>query len=272
VTEKIVYTSGSPLREPGTFIRAAARDLRRAIPLGGRIAGANLRARFRRTWLGWIWLFLPAAATTVVAVYVVGRRLLQLPATDIPYPAFVLAGLLLWQVFAEALSAPLGQLQGARHVITRSTVPHEAFLIGAAIETLVNGAARLAVGIPVLIALGAAPDWSLLWLPAALLALTVFGLSVGLLVAVPGLLYEDVARLLLIGTGLWLFLSPVFYPVGGLLEWNPVAPLLDGARAAMTGGALPPSFAIAAAGATLLLLPVWLLYRVARPHLVAALG
>src|SRR5687768_3447043 len=126
---EIVYSSSAELQHPLRFFAEAGRDLRRSPSVAWMLFRSSVQARYRRAWLGYLWLLLPTAGTTLVWVYVQSRNLIRISPTDVPYPVYVLSGTILWQVFAEALNAPLQQLAAGRQVITRTRVPHEALIL-----------------------------------------------------------------------------------------------------------------------------------------------
>lgn len=282
--EEVVYTSDSELRSPGRFAAGGWADLRAAPPVAWRLFVRGLQANYRQSWLGYLWLLAPPLATTATWVYLHAADVLEVGPTRLPYPAFVLTGAVLWQVFAEALNAPLQQLTAARNLLTRSRVPHEALLLAGLYEVLFNFAVRLAVLLPVLVWFKLrwdlpAPGASLLMVPLGVLALVLLGFAVGLLLAPVGLLYKDVSRGLGLAAVFWFFLTPVIYPApagGGslLLKLNPVTPLLEATRNWLTAGPDAPArgFLLAASLTLPLLLVAWLFQRLARPHVVTRLG
>jgi lipopolysaccharide transport system permease protein len=268
----IVYGSSAELSRPGAFLREAVRDLRAAPRIGRRLFAAQLRGRSRRSVLGYLWLVLPAAAVTVLCLYLQSLGVLASGPTGMPYPLYVLAGVLLWQIFVEALNQPVQQLLAARHLISRSPVPHEAILLGAAFDVLLSAAVRLAL----LLAASwfYAPGLPGPGLALGVAALILFGFSIGLWVAPWALLYDDARHALTMATTFWFFLTPIAYrPVAHwLIGLNPVTPLLETARSSLAGGGVGPGFAAVTAAAAILLLAGWLLYRLARPHIVERLG
>ncbi|HEX9954790.1 MAG TPA: ABC transporter permease [Allosphingosinicella sp.] len=271
---EIVYSAAPELRSPGRFCRAAAADLRAGLPIGWRLFRSNLRVRYRRSWFGYVWLLLPALGTAAIAAFVQSQRIVGLGETELPYPAFVLAGMILWQVFVEALNAPLQQLQAGRQLLTRSQVPHEALILAGLFELMLNAAVRLIVLAAALAVLGVAFHATLLLVPLAALSLALLGLAVGLAVAPLGMLYDDVSRAMTLGLGFAFFLTPILYPIaaGSPLRFNPLAPALENARQWIAGdGAAPGFFLVTAASAALLVL-AWLFYRLARPHFISRLG
>ena len=269
-----VYTADPELRHPARFLAAAAADLRRSGPIGWRLFLANLRIRYRRAWLGYLWLILPALATALVCSFIQARRLVAIAPTELPYPVFALAGIILWQTFADALQMPLQHLGAARHMIARSRVPQEATIVAGLLELGLGFAVRLAILVAALIFFAVPLAPAALLLPAGAACLVLLGLALGLFLAPIGLLYDDVGRGLTLVLGFWLFLSPVLYPLpaDGIFALNPVAPLLDSTRAFLVGGGMEDRFLLVTGLSLVGLVIAWLCNRLARPHVVARLG
>jgi lipopolysaccharide transport system permease protein len=270
-----VYTSRSELRHPLRFFAGATHDLRRSPAVAWAVFRSNMQARYRRAWLGYLWLLLPTLGTTLVWVYVQSRRIVDIAPTAVPYPVYVLAGTILWQVFADALNAPLQQLAAGRQIITRSRVPNEALILAGLFEVLLNGAVRLMVLATVLVAFQTPVRATILLVPLGFAALALLGLTLGLLAAPLGMLYDDVSRGIAIIMGFWFLLTPVIYgvPSQGILRFNPVTPLLDTTRAWLTAGnPAIAGFAAVTSVTSIALVLAWLFQRLTRPHVVARLG
>jgi lipopolysaccharide transport system permease protein len=269
-----IYSADAELQHPLRFVRAAADDLRLSFEPAWQLFRRNLQVRYRRAWLGYLWLLLPTLGTTAVWVYVQSRRIISVAPTDLPYPVHVLAGMVFWLVFVDALNAPLQQLSAGRQLITRSRVPHEALIGAGILEVLLNCAVRLVILAAALIAYRAPVGPGVLLVPFGIAALLLFGLAVGLLLAPLGMLYDDVGRAMALGIGFLFFLTPIFYraPDSGPLRFNPVTPLLDTTRAWLTSGSASSGFAAVTLAGGAILLFAWLLHRIARPHVVARLG
>ncbi len=268
----IVYGSAAELSRPGAFLREAVRDLRAAPRIGRRLFAAQLRGRARRSLLGYAWLVLPAAAVTLLCLYLRSLGVLAAGPTGMPYPLYVLSGVLLWQIFVEAINQPVQQLLAARHLISRSPVPHEAILLAAAFDLLLSASIRLALLLAAFLVY--APAVPGVGLPLGVAALILAGFAIGLWVAPWALLYDDAGRAVTMATTFWFFLTPIAYPAvtGGIVALNPVTPLLETARSALAGGSVSGGLPPVAAASALLLVAGWLLYRLARPHVVERLG
>jgi lipopolysaccharide transport system permease protein len=269
---EIVYTAEPALRHPGRFLTGAAEELRRSLAVAGPLFRANLQARHRRAWLGYLWLLVPTVATTLVWMYVQSRRIVGVAPTGLPYPLFVLSGMIFWQVFVDALNAPLAQLSAGRQLITRSRVPPEALLVAGGLEVIVNCGMRLVVLAALMLFLRVPPGANVFLLPLAIAALAIFGLALGIATAPLGMLFDDVGRAIGVVTGFWFFLTPVLYPARGVMRFNPLTPLVGTARQWLTGGAADDGFAFVVAFSIPALAAAWLFQRLARPHVVARLG
>lgn len=278
-----VLSADSELRSPNRFVSRMWSDLRVSPPVAWRLFLRSLRAGYRQSWLGYFWLLVPPLATTATWVYLQSARLLDVGSTNVPYPVYVLTGTLLWSVFAEALHSPLQQLTSAKNILTKSKIPHEAFLFAGVIEVLFNFAVRLLVLLPMFIwfkfhwDLTFSPA-SIVFLPFGVLSLLLLGLAIGLLLTPFGLLYQDVGRGLHVVSVFWFFLTPVIYPLPpgstSLLSLNPVTPLLVTTRNWLTGEtlAITQDFIFVVVLSVLILSFAWVLQRLARPHVVARLG
>lgn len=121
--EEVVYSAESQLRSPARFAADTWADLRVSPGLAWRLFLHTLRANYRRSWLGYLWLLAPPLATTATWVFLSAARVLNVGATETPYTVYVLTGTMLWQVFADAINSPLQQLSNARAILTKSRVP-----------------------------------------------------------------------------------------------------------------------------------------------------
>ena len=206
--------------------------------------------------------------------------MINVGATDIPYPAFVLTGTLLWQGFADSLQVPLQQLQAAKQMLTKIHFPHEAIMLASLGQILVNFCIRLVLMVVVFIWFGIPLTSSLLLAPFGILALMALGMMLALLLTPLSMLYGDVQRLLLMAISLWFFVTPVIYPppAGGLAALitriNPVTPLLVTTRQWLTGAELTQlgPFLVVVIVTLILSLFGWIVYRLAMPHLIERIG
>jgi lipopolysaccharide transport system permease protein len=274
------YTPRSELRQPLRLLCTAIRDLKAARYLAWRILVRDLSARYRQTLLGYLWIVIPPVAVALGMTLAMRSQILRISETDLPYPAYLIFSMSLWQTFAEALAAPPSLIQKSRSVLARIYFPREALLIAGLGDVLVNFAVRVLLILSTFVLFDVSLTWgALLAVPvAAVLILLAYGL--GLLVAPFASLYHDLSRAITIGLMIWLFFSPVLYPVpaadtvfGTLVRLNPVTPLLVTARELAIAAPLSmaANTALIAVLSLIALGAGWLVCKVSMPFVIERL-
>ncbi|HEX9272839.1 MAG TPA: ABC transporter permease [Candidatus Binatia bacterium] len=271
-----VYTPISPLADPLRLMRDMLRDISASKELAWRLFVRNLSSKYRQTLLGYLWAFLPPIMTTSVFVYLHRVGYFTIGPTNVSYVVFVFAGLILWQVFTDALNAPLRMVQQSFSLLTKVNFPREALIIAGLGEVIFGFLIRAILMFILLVLFGVPLTWSVLGMFVGVIALAALGLAIGLLLTPIALLYHDVGQALPFVLNLWMFLTPVIYPAAqswsGSLSMllNPVSPLLDTARAWLFSGT-PQYFGgfLFVCGTTAVaLMAGWLVYRLALPILI----
>lgn len=278
--ETTVYTPESQLRSPGRLAAAMWRDLVASRELAWRLMVRDISARYRQSILGILWAFLPPIASAGVFIILNRAAVINVGTTNIPYPAFVMFGTVLWQVFVDSLNAPLKAVTANKSILAKINLPREAIILSAVGQVAFDFGIRLLILVGVFVVFRIPVTWGLALAPFPILMLILLGIMIGLLLTPLGVLYTDVAAALSVITSLWFFLTPVVYPapehgvLSVLISLNPVSPLLVGARDLATQGTLSDvgPFAIVSSITLLGLLVMWVLFRVSLPILIERMG
>lgn len=270
---EVVYTPESRLVRPRQLLRDMLNDLRRSRELAWRLMLRNIRVQYRRSFLGAAWSFIPAVATAAALTMAAKARIFTVGDTGLPYPAYVLVGMTLWQTFIDGLNAAPQALASETSLLAKFNVAPEAVVASKLGESLFNCLVRSVLVVAVLLWYGVPVGWTTLLAPVGVAALIVLGAGLGLFLAPLSALYQDVTKTLAIVTSFGFFLTPIIYPppTRGLFALvvglNPVTPLLVTTRELITGR--PPTaaaeFAAVASLAVVLLLAGWIAYRVSMP-------
>jgi homopolymeric O-antigen transport system permease protein len=271
-----VYTPDSPLRKPGTFFKTIVRDVRAARILAWRLFVRDIAAQYRQTAFGYLWAALPAVFNALVWVLLQSVGVITVKHGNVPYVAYVLTGTMFWQLFVDAINAPLKQLSMNRSMLNRVNFPTEAIIASGIGQVLFSFAIKLVVLAIVLAASGASVKWTA---PAVLLpalAVLAVGTVLGILVAPLGMLYQDIQQGLNVVISPLMFLTPVIYSVSSagvlakIMRVNPLTPMFEVTRELLFGGVGPYVAELAIVSAvTVVLVPVgWLLYRLSLPILI----
>jgi homopolymeric O-antigen transport system permease protein len=275
-----VYTPESQLRNPARLLCQMWRDLLSARELAWRLFLRDVRAQYRQSILSYIWVFIPPLVASLPFIYLNAQGVVKIGGTPIPYAAYAIIGTTIWQVFADAVNAPLMAVINSKSMLARINMPREAILISALGQVGLGFLVRLVLLIGVFIWFGLLPPPSAVLFPLGILSLIVLGSFIGLLVTPIGLLYTDVQRALPIILTFLMLLTPVIYPVpqsglaGTIAQYNPLTSLVVTTRDWLTTGTTIHAigFIAVSLSALVMLFAVWIVFRVATPHLVARLG
>ena len=236
----------------------------------------DISANYRQSFLGLLWAFLPPIVMAVGFTLAGKANVIKIAATDLPYPAYVIFSMILWQTFVEALNGPVVAVSNAKQMLARVNFPREAIVLAKLGEVFFNFGIKLVLIIIIFAWYEMPLTWAALLSPLALLQLIMLGTFIGLLLAPLGALYQDVTHGITVLTGLWLFLTPVVYPVPGsgtfgtLVKMNPVTPLLVTTRELATSGVVsqPTAFLIVSAVTIVGLLATWVSFRLTLPFAI----
>ena len=271
-----VYKPESTLRRPARLFREMWRDLKACPALASRLMVRDIRAQYRQSILGVAWAFLPPIVLATGFTLASNAKVVNIAATELPYPAYVMFSMILWQTFVEALNGPVQAVSNAKQMLTRINFPREAVVLAKLGEIFFNFAIKLVLIVVIFLWYDMPVTWKGLLAPLALLQLIVLGTFMGLLLAPVGALYKDVANGLTAFTGLWLFITPIVYPVPSagvfatIVRLNPVTPLLVTTRELATTGIVsaPYQFVVVSTLALLGLLLSWVVFRLSMPFVI----
>lgn len=276
VDPEIVRTPDRRLRGLLAQLPRLRADLGRAPRHALRLLAHDLRGRALGTPLGLAAAFAPAIVVALWATLAARARWLAPGDLALPYPAWVLLSVILWQAFAESLQLQVDGLAAERSVLAKVDLPAEALVLARLGEALLQLGFKVAVGLALVALFRVDLPATTLLLPLLALPLALLGTAAGLWLAPLAALYPPLARALPAATTAGFFLTPVLFPVPdrGLLRAivlvNPVTPLLSLARDASLGlGVSHPAALAAALALTIVLLAVgWLFYRLALPYVL----
>jgi lipopolysaccharide transport system permease protein len=230
------------------------------------LAARDIKLRYKQTALGVAWAVIQPLFTMVVFTIFFGR-LANVPSDGVPYPLFVLAALLPWQLFAYALTQSSNSLVAEQRLITKVYFPR----LIVPLASVISGLADFAVAFLLVLgmmALYAVKGWfaapltlNLLAVPLLVLFALATALAVGLWLAALNVQYRDVRYTVPFLTQLWMFASPVAYPSSLVPEQyraayglNPMAGVVEGFRWALLGQGQPPTALMAVSALTVLVL------------------
>ena len=201
----------------------------------------DIKVRYKQTALGMAWVVLQPLLLMLVFTIFFGR-LVELPSDRISYPIFTYTALLPWQLFSRALNEGSMSLIAHERVITKTYFPRILLPASAVLASLIDFGIAFLVLIGFIIFYGVYPGLAIFALPLFVLLLVLAAFGVSLWLAAFNVMYRDVRYMLPFLTQIWMFATPIIYPVSVvpdswrlLYSLNPRVGVVEGFRWALLG-------------------------------------
>lgn len=205
----------------------------------------NIITQYKQTVLGPLW-FVVQPALSVVMYMIVFGGIAGIPTDGVPRPLFYLAGICMWQYFAECLSKTSNTFVDNANIFGKVYFPRLTMPIANVVSNLVRFGIQLAffMLIYAIYAIvgdsGAHFTWYALLFPVLILLLAGLALGFGILLSSMTTKYRDLQVLFSFGVSLWMYATPIVYPlsqtksmywngihVHKLMCLNPVTPIIE---------------------------------------------
>ncbi len=240
----------------------------------------NFKAKYRQTVLGFLWaLIMPLMA---VGTFVLLNRagVLNIGEVDVPYPAYALLGLTIWQIFAGGLRSCSNAIVAGGSMVVKINFPKECLVISSFGEAIVETIVRLGLTIAVFAVYKVVPAWTAVLFPFALIPLLLFTLGLGFLLSLLNAVFRDVANIVSLASTFLLFVTPVLYPepkaafFKTFTLFNPLAVLVSAPRDLIVKGCITePTLFFIYSGLSLALFVVsWRLFHLAEIRIAERVG
>jgi lipopolysaccharide transport system permease protein len=170
--------------------------------------------RYRQSLVGFVWAIFPPIASLLVATLVFHKVIgVESGSKNVSYPLFALAGLAPWTFFTSAVSSGVPSVVGSIQLVTRFSFPRAVLPISFLGTALIDLAltAGIFVGYVLVTAVGI-PLTALLF-PLLLAIEIVLATGIILLGSALNTFARDIRLAVPIVMQLWLFLTPVMYPL-----------------------------------------------------------
>jgi lipopolysaccharide transport system permease protein len=209
------------------------------------LAARDLKIRYKQSLLGIAWAVLQPFALMVV-FSVIFSLFVKVKTPGIPYPVFSYVALVPWTYFANALTLGVSSLVGNANLVGKIYFPREvlplASLVGCFADFLV--AATIFAGMLLYYHIGL--TLQVLWLPGIIVLQMAFMFGVMLILSAANVFYRDIRLLLPFLLQLWMYVTPVIYPLSvipprfrWLFSLNPMTGVIDGYRRVIVQGQAP---------------------------------
>jgi len=203
-------------------------------------------ATFKQTILGPLWFVIQPILTTAMFMLVF-TKVARIPTDGVPPAVFYLSGLSIWNYFAACLTRTASTFTNNAHIFGKVYFPRLVVPLSTVISCLINFGIQLSLLIAVMIyyaiqGQAVQPNTYIVLIPVLLVIIAMLGLGLGIIVSSLTTKYRDLSLLLSFGVQLAMYATPIIYPLSylstkyqTLVALNPVAPLVESFRYALTG-------------------------------------
>jgi lipopolysaccharide transport system permease protein len=215
----------------------------------------DLKARTKQAYLGYLWILIQPLLLTGVFSFLIQQVLGRTDLSDIPYPVFLMAGVIPWQFFANSLNESAESLVKNVDLVRQVYFPREILALYPVVARLTDVAVGcVALGVFMLVLHVPLSGWVVL-VPLIVFEEMLFAAACGMLLSAANVAWRDVSRGLPLVLFLMLYAVPVLYspdrvPAGirPVYNLNPIAHLVDAFRAAVLGTHAPDLVGLAVLG------------------------
>lgn len=204
----------------------------------------NIVTQYKQTILGPLWYVIQPALTVVMYMVVFGG-IAGIPTDGVPQPLFYLAGVCMWQYFADCLNSTSNTFVNNAGIFGKVYFPRLVSPLSDVISNLLRFGIQFGLfaivyvwyifkGIPV------SPNWYALLFPVLVIMMAGLSLGFGVLISSMTTKYRDLRILFTFIVQLWMYATPIVYPlsqvkgrvVAGidlytLMRINPVTPVIE---------------------------------------------
>lgn len=203
-------------------------------------------AKFKQTILGPLWFIIQPLLTTLMFVVVFGN-IAGIPTDGIPQVLFYMTGIVGWNYFSTCLNDTSQTFIKNASIFGKVYFPRLAMPISIVISNLVSFVIQfvfllLFLAYFILKGTDVMPGIEVLLIPFLVLLIAGLGLGFGIIISSLTTKYRDLVHLITFGVTLWMYATPIIYPMSGIPEkyraWvmaNPMTPIVETFKTALLG-------------------------------------
>jgi lipopolysaccharide transport system permease protein len=202
----------------------------------------DIKVRYAQTVLGAGWAIIQPVMQMIVFTMIFGN-FANIPSDGIPYPIFSLSALVPWTYFSTAVSTSSNSLISNPALVTKIYFPRLVIPFAPVLAGLVDFAIAFVILILMMLAFGIVPSVAAVGVvPVAMLAALMTVAGVGCWLSALNIRYRDVKHVTPFLVQIWMYLSPIVYPLSIVPErfqpfyaLNPMVGVIETFRAGLLG-------------------------------------
>lgn len=210
----------------------------------------EVKIRYKQTAIGVSWVLLQPLITMLIFTGIFGW-MAKMPSDGVWYPVFTLTALLPWTYFSQAVIRSGQSLVSSANLVTKVYFPRLLLPLSMVVSPLIDFMLSMLLLLGLLVYAGVPLTWKVTTLPLFVVLAILTALGVSLFLSATNVKYRDVGHAIPFVIQLWMFVSPVVYPVSLVPErWrllyslNPMVGVIEGFRWALLGKSSPDLLAL----------------------------
>ncbi len=201
---------------------------------------------YKQTILGPLWFLIQPILTTIMFMFIFGG-LAKISTDGMPQPLFYMSGILLWNYFSAAFLSSSNVFTANASVFGKVYFPRLVVPLSAITSNLIKFGIQLLLFIAIYIyyaIMGAnmVISWTIMFFPILIIIIALLAMSGGLIISALTTKYRDLTQLVAFGIQLFMYLTPVVYPLSAspekykpFIEANPLTPIFESFRYSCMG-------------------------------------
>jgi len=209
------------------------------------LARRDVLAKYKQAFIGIMWAVLQPLVLMVMFTMVFSH-FAKVPSEGIPYPIFSYTALLPWGFFSGGISAACSSIVGNSTLIIKIKMPTDVFPFSAILARGVDLVISSTIFIGMMLIYHVSPNMTMLWVVPLMLTQLLLMAGIGLLLSSMAVFYRDINFGIGMFMQMWMFASPVAYPISivperylGIYMLNPMVTIMDGYRKAVLHAEVP---------------------------------
>ncbi len=201
----------------------------------------EIKARYKQSIIGYAWVLLNPLAQLLVYSFVFSV-VFRFPTGDIPYPIFLFAALLPWTLFQNSITAATQSLVNNTSLLRKVAFPREIIPYSVVFSKLVDFFFSSLVFFAFIIYYGVSLSATSGLFLLILMIQIILMVAVSLFLSAANLFYRDIQYLTNLILMLWMYMTPIVYPVSmvpdrylWLYKLNPMVGIVEAYRSALFG-------------------------------------
>ncbi len=177
----------------------------------------DIKVRYKQTVLGALWAIIQPFFTMVVFTIFFGK-FAKMPSEGVPYPVFSYSALVPWTYFSGAVGYAGNSLIGNSNLLTKVYFPRFAIPASATLSGILDFFIASVILFGLMIFYNIPISWNLLFWPVLIIPLILLALGLGMIFSALNVKYRDIKYTIPFMFQIWLFVTPIIYPISILPE------------------------------------------------------